>query len=524
MCVPASGAKTPIGFEGSVWISIPLGPTEAESARPGELLTSDSPRPTTTSTSASSLFALASGERVWMTKAYWAKARGCTSTASMSASSGTPIWRRLETARSVHLEAQTPFSARCQGAESSIGAPPFLSSARMAASRSSGIWSSSTTCWRAAASWPSSTRSSSFSRKSSFMGSARTFSNMPKGTVALTGTLYSPAFGVSSERWKLLPPRLLRFLAKSLIGRMFVGGGGGFTTLSCCFGAAALSTAGISFSAAFVQVTSPLGATASFRHCPLRPCSCCRMASSSQLARRTFWLRARIATCERTSTACAAGRRSATMPAGMSSQPVSVSVTAMHGALPAGSSAGSAFITMTVPMIGGTPPLTSSHGPMPAPRRSCGCRDLRTCATRRSERQRAVSSPKVASTFASGLKTEPGLSPAALSWSQHFCRSSATTSATPEQTHEMRSQAASMYLHHSGVQRWKLPWSPSDMRWRSSKPCSSEGSFREMRRSRRRVTRRPQSSSLPMAPKLLRSATMRSWVSSATSSMMTSRL
>mmetsp|Transcript_71135 Transcript_71135/g.183413 ORF Transcript_71135/g.183413 Transcript_71135/m.183413 type:complete len:212 (-) Transcript_71135:1996-2631(-) len=189
MCVPASGAKTPSGFEGSVCTSMPLGDTDAESARPGELLTSDSPRPTTTSTSASSFFALASGDRVWITKAYLANASGCTSTASESALSGTPIWRRLDTARSVHLEAQTPFSARCHSFSSSRGVPATVSEVVIASSRSSGIMSSSTTARRTAAQSASSISSSRRSRKSSLIGSARTLSNMPNGTVQLTGTL-----------------------------------------------------------------------------------------------------------------------------------------------------------------------------------------------------------------------------------------------------------------------------------------------------------------------------------------------
>mmetsp|Transcript_71135 Transcript_71135/g.183414 ORF Transcript_71135/g.183414 Transcript_71135/m.183414 type:complete len:202 (-) Transcript_71135:1168-1773(-) len=198
--------------------------------------------------------------------------------------------------------------------------------------------------------------------------------------------------------------------------------------------------------------------------CPARPCSCARRASSSQLASRTCWFRARIATCESTSTAWAAGSSTATMPAGMSSQPVSVSVTAMQGALPGASSPGRAFITSIVPATRAPPALTSSQGPMPAPRRSCGCRALRHCATRRSERLRAVSSPKVASIFGLGVKTAPCLSPPTLSLSAHCCSSSDTTSATPAQTMERRSQAASMCLHHSVLQRWWPPQSPSVMR------------------------------------------------------------
>mmetsp|Transcript_112085 Transcript_112085/g.280812 ORF Transcript_112085/g.280812 Transcript_112085/m.280812 type:complete len:246 (-) Transcript_112085:2478-3215(-) len=245
------------------------------------------------------------------------------------------------------------------------------------------------------------------------------------------------------------------------MGSTKAGGAGGLFTANCFPPAADVGAEppaeASSFAEGTAQVTSPEGPTESFSLAPFLPRNSASKASSSQLARSTFWLRARIATCESTSTACAAGRRTAEMPAGMSSQPVSVSVTAKIGPLPAGSSTGRAFMASTVPTVTPAPALTSSQGPRPAPRRSCGWRPRKHCATSRSERQRAVSSPKVPRIFGSGRKTAPGLSPPARRRSAHDCNNSATVSATPAQMTERRSQAASMSLHQSVPQRWAPP-------------------------------------------------------------------
>mmetsp|Transcript_28059 Transcript_28059/g.90349 ORF Transcript_28059/g.90349 Transcript_28059/m.90349 type:complete len:516 (+) Transcript_28059:380-1927(+) len=514
MWVPPSGVNTPMGFDGNVCNSgaAPPGPTDAESARPGELLTSDSPRPTTTSMSASSLFAFVIGERVWMTKAYAAGCRGCARTASMRASSETPICFRLDTARSVHLEAHTPFIALCQGTSARSGAPTEVSCARTAASSLSGSSSSSTTKLRTFAQSSCSMSSSNSSRKSSFIGSFNTSSNIPKGTVALGGILYSPAFGVSSARWKLLPPMLLRFFTNSLMAKIMEGGGGGFGTTNLPLAAAALSASEAAAPSSFAgtdHVTSPLGLRDNLSLVPDKPCNSFKIASSSQLANKTFWLRARIATCESTSTAWAAGSNTATIPAGISSQPVSVSVTAMQGALPAGNSPGNAFIVSTVPMTLSAPALTSSQGPRPAPLRSCGCKLRKHCAINRSDKQRAVSSPKAARTLASGVKTAPGRAPASFRRSQQVCKSSAMVSATPAQTMLRRSQAESISLHHAALHRSWTPWSPSIILEKSSMPISNEGSRRDNLRSFNKVPMNLIKSSRAMVETSERSATRR---------------
>mmetsp|Transcript_13332 Transcript_13332/g.36624 ORF Transcript_13332/g.36624 Transcript_13332/m.36624 type:complete len:385 (+) Transcript_13332:863-2017(+) len=377
-----------------------------------------------------------------------------------------PTCRRLDTARSVHFEAQTPFRAFCHCVSAARGAPRVDMALHTALSSFSGRTSSSTTSFRTSGHFSSSTSSSSCSRTSSFSGSSSTFSKMPNGTVALGGTAYSPPLGFSSERWKDFPPRLLPFLRNSEMDRTRDGGAGGFFTTIFLPAAAEAppASAAPSSSRAAAHVTSPLGPTESDILLPALPLSSCRRASSSQLARRTFWLRARIATWERTSTAWAAGRSTATIPAGMSSQPVSVSVTATHGPLPAGSSAGNAFIASTVPTTRSRPALTSSQGPRPAPRRSWGCRPRRHWARRRSERQRAVSSPKASRVFGSGENTAPGRSPPAFRRDAQVCSSSATRSHAPAHTMLSRSHAESMSWHQCLLHRSWPALSPSVIR------------------------------------------------------------
>mmetsp|Transcript_48428 Transcript_48428/g.138401 ORF Transcript_48428/g.138401 Transcript_48428/m.138401 type:complete len:361 (+) Transcript_48428:391-1473(+) len=356
----------------------PEGPTEADSARPGELLTSDSPRPTTSSTRASSSRAPAIGERVWITKAYAASASGCASTARESASSGTPTCRRLETARSVHLEAQTLLRARCQGAPCGSGAPARLSSSETAVSSDAGSSSSSATRARACGQRSSRNSSPSSSSKPSLAGSRRASSNMPKGTVALAGTLYSPLEGFSSARCRLLPPRHLLCSAKSESGSTGAGGAGGLSTLIlgnvvCPPPAAAVPSSAVGCD----QATWPPGSIVTLSLSPAMLRSSSSAVWSSQHASTTFWFLALIATCERTSTACAAGRSTATIPAGMSSQPVSVSVTAMQGRCSGAISRGNAFMAATRPTTSPRPWLTTSQRPRPADRRSCGRRARR---------------------------------------------------------------------------------------------------------------------------------------------------
>mmetsp|Transcript_3007 Transcript_3007/g.6981 ORF Transcript_3007/g.6981 Transcript_3007/m.6981 type:complete len:209 (-) Transcript_3007:157-783(-) len=176
MTVPPSGANTPTGFEGKTWtvMDFPPPPTDAESARPGELLTRDSPNPTQSSTSCSPGSAPGRGDLVWITNAYCAVTSGCTNTARNSALSGTFICFRLATALSVHLEAQTEHNARRQSPKSL--APRALQSA---SPMWSGTASSLTTNSRASASSPSPRISSSSSSKPSFALSANSCSKTP---------------------------------------------------------------------------------------------------------------------------------------------------------------------------------------------------------------------------------------------------------------------------------------------------------------------------------------------------------
>mmetsp|Transcript_62376 Transcript_62376/g.165532 ORF Transcript_62376/g.165532 Transcript_62376/m.165532 type:complete len:254 (-) Transcript_62376:502-1263(-) len=229
-----------------------------------------------------------------------------------------------------------------------------------------------------------------------------------------------------------------------------------------------------------------------------------------------------MATCDKASTACAAGRSTATMPAGMSSQPVRVSVNATHGACPWASAAGRALMTCTAPTA--VPPwLTTSHGPKPAARRSSGWSTRRHCATSRSVRQRAASSPKEAKAAVSGLKTAPGCSPARMRLVAQDCSSSATRSARPAQTRESRSQAAVMRRHHGDDHLSTKPWSPSDRRRKRSTPCFKESPCRERQRSLSRCAIKPQTSSALSFAISRRSTARRSSSSRATSSIMISR-
>mmetsp|Transcript_13393 Transcript_13393/g.40117 ORF Transcript_13393/g.40117 Transcript_13393/m.40117 type:complete len:226 (+) Transcript_13393:792-1469(+) len=225
----------------------------------------------------------------------------------MTSASSKPTCLRLDTARSVHFEAQTPLSALCHGAPAGRGAPSDDMAPLTAASSLSGRANSSTMSLRTSGHLPCSASSWNSSLSPWFAGSLRTSSKTPKGTVALGGTAYSLPLGLSSDRCTDFPPRLLLCAKKSDMGRTRQGGAGGLLTASFppeeTHPVSASVAALPSLHVAAVHATSPLGPMDTDMLVPAFPLRSSRRASSSQLASRTLWLRARIATCESTSTA-----------------------------------------------------------------------------------------------------------------------------------------------------------------------------------------------------------------------------
>mmetsp|Transcript_7102 Transcript_7102/g.14360 ORF Transcript_7102/g.14360 Transcript_7102/m.14360 type:complete len:438 (-) Transcript_7102:1481-2794(-) len=261
------------------------------------------------------------------------------------------------------------------------------------------------------ASIPSSASASSFSRSmvyplSKFAGSAQHRSNAPNGSATEAGTARVSGRRVfSSDRCSPLPPTRSSVKVVSTAAHTLASARARNSTGAPATAAAPAPPAAASASAvAGAEDTLPSESTPTVMAWPSRVRSGPSLSPSAQLTQSTFWLRARMATCE--STSMLPSTTSPTMPAGMSSRPPSGPLTRITGESNVCPCTLARSATMTVPVTA-SEALTTCQGLMPAAERSMGVRYCSAMDRMNSGCPRTASSPKLRMYFSSTLAALP---------------------------------------------------------------------------------------------------------------------